>query len=156
MIVTVGEISGNLSKLNPDDAETLWGVISRPHMMRFWPPIRNTAEAANWLSNGSVCAWLNTALETGFGLGMVSIADSEIDGRPERVLSYAFDRCLAGRAWAVASIRTLAVEHGLGGTVCLIGPAMANSERVAKALGFIFEREIDLLGVSYRLFRHGG
>jgi hypothetical protein len=155
MTLTHDESSAELSRIACADAETLWTVISRPQIMRFWPPIRTQAALGEWLSDPSVSVWLNHSLESGYGMGMVSLVQAKIDGPEERVLSYAFDRCVEGRNWALVSIRAVAATKGLDGAICLIGPAMANSERVAKAVGFVFERAIELDGVPYRLFRFG-
>jgi hypothetical protein len=153
MTLTHNESSVELTKLAPGDAETLSSVVSRSQIMRFWPPKRSSAELSEWLGNGSVSAWLNHSLESGYGIGMVAISHATLDGSSERVLSYAFDRCIDGRDWALRSIRALAETEDLRGTVVLIGPSMTNSERVAKALGYVFEREITLDEVGYRLMR---
>jgi len=87
---------------------------------------------------------------------MVAISHATLDGSSERVLSYAFDRCIDGRDWALRSIRAIAETEDLRGTVVLIGPSMTNSERVAKVLGYVFEREITLDEVGYRLMRFAG
>ena len=156
MTLKRNESSVELSKLSPADADTLWAVVSRPQIMRFWPPKRSSAELSEWLGDESVSAWLNLSLESGYGIGMVAISDTDLNGEPARVLSYAFDRCIDGRNWASESIRAVGELADLHGTVVLIGPAMANSERVAKVLGYVFEREIILDGVSYRQMKFAG
>ncbi len=156
MTLTIDGSSVEQTLAGPEQLDAIWNVISRSHIMRFWPGISSQTALSEWIGGPSRSVWLTHSPEDGYGLGIVALAESEIDGQPERVLSYAFDRCLAGRAWALESIRAIETEQSLDRAVCLIGPAMANSERVAKAAGFVFEREVTMAGVPYRVFRFAG
>ena len=156
MTLTINESSAQQIPAGPEELDAIWRVISRSHIMRFWPGLRSREASAEWIRQPSSSLWFTRSAKDGYGLGIVTLAEIKIHGRPERVLSYAFDRCLAGRAWALESIRAIGNAQSLKGAVCLIGPAMANSERVAKAVGFVFESEVEMTGIRYCLYRYSG
>ncbi len=151
----LGDIS--LFLLGPEDAGVAWQVLRRSQVMRIVPAIENRDAVVDWLEQGTKAGnviLLSQDNANDYPLGLVCIGSRMLNRVSTRVLAYSFDRCIAGRDRALQSIRTVEESFSLVDSVCLFGPAMANSERVAKALGFILDSVIQDNAIDFKLYRY--
>lgn len=148
--------SFSLWLLGPEDLDAVVEVLERPQTMRMGAIGGSRDAIASWISSGDSSdrkVMLAKGKPDGYLGGLVILESKLIDGVSTRTLAYSFDRCIEGRNWAIQCIQIAAKHNSLDDTVCLIGPSMANSERVAKALGYTPNVTTDIDGISYKVMR---
>ena len=138
------------------DTAIIASILSRPQLMRLNSGLHNRDFLKLILDRGLMTSDRLFACQengNGYYLGLILIESRMILGEQTTVLSFAFDRCVAGRARAIEGIAALRQAIDLNGSVCLIGPSMANSERAAKALGYLPANEFVLDNIPYKVLR---
>lgn len=132
-------------------------MLRRPQLMRFRPTMNNRelsdAWAATWLESAGA-TYICQAVSQELPLGLLSVKSEIIDESPTQTLSFAFDRCLEGRALAGQSLTVLAASGDLDECHFLVGPSMVNSERTARSIGFRDVGGTVLDGTNCKILRY--
>lgn len=130
-------------------------TLERPQLMRLFPTADNKATLNSWQAEefeSSAKVYLTKPKTGEYVLGMVVLSPVKFDGKQFQSVAFSFDRCIAGRKHALSSLKAVAESVSLDGSVFLVGPSMANSERAAKSFGDKFDREATVNSVPCKVF----
>ena len=143
-----------------EDAEPLAAVWADPDVTRFAGGPRDFDRVRALVEEEAGCPgdrrWSVVERTTGLVVGDCGFVEKEVEGRKESELIYFFAKAAWNRGFATEAAAA-ALGHGrsvLGLTrvVALIDPGNTASERVARKLGMIPERDVLQKGRKMRLY----
>lgn len=149
------------------------GLLGDPEVMRFYPRVRDRAEALQWIQwnqrlyqeRGSGL-WLMTLRETGEFVGDCGITPQDVGGRTEIEIGCHVRADLQGHGYATEAA-AVCRDHaqdvcGVRRLIAIINPDNVASQRVAQKIGLGYERDAEYGGGVQRIYaadlaprRHG-
>jgi [ribosomal protein S5]-alanine N-acetyltransferase len=136
----------------PEDVQKLYGVLSDPETMAFWPKPFSLSQVEDWIHHRGIAKYGDGMgrcgvflKKTGDLVGDAGIVSQDIDGKPEYDLGYIIHAKYWGHGYggeAAAEIMRYGFEELQLPRLCANMPAEhISSRRVAEKLGMLLEKE---------------
>jgi RimJ/RimL family protein N-acetyltransferase len=138
--------------MEPGDLDDLAALLGDPIVMRYYPRVRDRAEARDWITwnqglyeREGFGLWVVTLRETGEFVGDCGLTPQEVEGVTDIEVGYHVRAALQGHGYATEAA-TACYEHardvlGVRRLIAIIHPDNVPSQRVAEKIGLGFERD---------------
>lgn len=150
-------------EMDDDDLDDMAGLLGDPAVMRYYPRVRDRAEALEWIrwnrrlyGERGFGLWLMALRETGEFVGDCGITVQDVEGCAEIEIGYHVRSDLQGHGYATeaaAACRDHARDvHDVRRLIAIINPANVSSQRVAEKIGLGYERDAVYGGGVQRIY----
>lgn len=140
--------------MTEDDLDDMARLLGDPAVMRYYPRVRDRAEALEWIRwnqrlyrDRGFGLWLMTLRETGEFVGDCGITVQNVEGRAEIEIGYHVRADLQGHGYATEAATVCRDHardaHDVRRLIAIISPANVPSQRVAEKIGLGYERDAE-------------